>query len=203
MERRVRSGSNKPPGRASARDRSRARVIGLLRARGVISQAEIARETGLSRTTVSGVVAELREAGLVVEAADGGVRTESRGGRPPVPISLSPSLGAVVGVDFGHSHVRVAVADVGHRVLAERERSLHVDPDAAVSLDLAAELVAEVLAEARVPRSAVLDVGMGVPGPVDRSRGVVGSATVLAGWVGIRAADELSPRLGLPAEGDT
>lgn len=177
-------------------------MIGLLRARGVISQAEIARETGLSRTTVSGVVAELREAGLVVEAADGGVRTESRGGRPPVPISLSPSLGAVVGVDFGHSHVRVAVADVGHRVLAERERSLHVDPDAAVSLDLAAELVAEVLAEARVPRSAVLDVGMGVPGPVDRSRGVVGSATVLAGWVGIRAADELSARLGLPVEMD-
>lgn len=177
-------------------------MIGLLRARGVISQAEIARETGLSRTTVSGVVAELREAGLVVEAADGGVRTESRGGRPPVPISLSPSLGAVVGVDFGHSHVRVAVADVGHRVLAERERSLHVDPDAAGSLDLAAELVAEVLAEARVPRSAVLDVGMGVPGPVDRSRGVVGSATVLAGWVGIRAADELSARLGLPVEMD-
>jgi glucokinase-like ROK family protein len=177
-------------------------VIALLRARGVVSQADIARETGLSRTTVSGVVAELRQAGLVVEAADDGARGEGRGGRPPVPISLSPSLGAVVGVDFGHSHVRVAVADLRHTVLAERERLLHVDPDAEVSLDLAAELVEEVLAAARVPRSSVLDVGMGVPGPVDRARGVVGSATVLAGWVGIRAAEELSARLGLPVEMD-
>src|SRR5437660_3181939 len=202
MRYRVRPELNNGPGRSSVRDRSRARVIGLLRARGVVSQADIARETGLSRTTVSGVVAELRQAGMVVDAPDDAARPGGRGGRPPVPISLRPSLGAVVGVDFGHSHVRVAVADVGHTVLAERERSLHVDPDAAVSLDLAAELVAEVLAEARVPRSAVLDVGMGVPGPVDRSRGVVGSATVLAGWVGIRAADELSARLGLPVEMD-
>jgi len=177
-------------------------VIALLRARGVVSQADIARETGLSRTTVSGVVAELRQQGVVVEAADDGARAEGRGGRPPVPISLSPSLGAVVGVDFGHSHVRVAVADLGHTVLAERERSLHVDPDAKVSLDLAAELVEEVLAEARVPRSTVLDVGMGVPGPVDRARGVVGSATVLAGWVGVRAAEELGARLRLPVEMD-
>jgi glucokinase-like ROK family protein len=190
-------------GRSSVRDRSRARVIGLLRRRGVVSQADIARETGLSRTTVSGVVAELRQAGLVVEAAeDAGARAEGRGGRPPVPISLSPSLGAVVGVDFGHSHVRVAVADLGHTVLAERERSLHVDPDAKVSLDMAAELVEEVLAEACVPRSTVLDVGMGVPGPVDRARGVVGSATVLAGWIGVRAAEELGARLGLPVEMD-
>ena len=177
-------------------------MIGLLRARGVVSQADIARETGLSRTTVSGVVAELRQAGVVVEAADDVARAEGRGGRPPVPISLSPSLGAVIGVDFGHSHVRVAVADLGHTVLAERERSLHVDPDAKASLDLAAELVSEVLAEAHVSRSAVLDVGMGVPGPVDRARGVVGSATVLEGWVGIRAADELSARIGLPVEMD-
>ncbi|HYW22611.1 MAG TPA: ROK family transcriptional regulator [Terriglobales bacterium] len=190
------------PARASVRDRSRARVIALLRARGVVSQADIARETGLSRTTVSGVVAELRQEGLVVEAAEDGARTEGRGGRPPVPISLSRSLGAVLGVDFGHSHVRVAVADLGHNVLAERDRSLQVDPDAKASLDLAAELVDEVLSEACVPRSSVLDVGMGVPGPVDRVRGAVGSATVLAGWIGVRAAEELSARLGLPVEMD-
>ena len=202
MSPRVRSELDNGAGRSPARDRSRARVIGLLRARGVVSQAEIARETGLSRTTVSGVVAELRQAGMVVDAQDDGMRTESRGGRPPVPISLCPSLGAVVGVDFGHSHVRVAVADVGHTVLAERQRLLCVDPDAGASLDVAAELVEEVLAEARVPRSSVLDVGMGLPGPVDRARGAVGSATVLAGWIGIRAAEELSARIGLPVEVD-
>src|SRR5262249_13080896 len=48
----------------------------------------------------------------------------------------------------------------------------------------------------------VLGVGMGIPGPVDRGRGVVGSATVLPGWAGVRAADELSRRGGLPVEMD-
>ena len=191
-------------GRSSVRDRSRARVIGLLRSRGVISQADIARETGLSRTTVSGVVAELRQEGLVVEAVAGAVqvRSESRGGRPPVPISLSPSLGAAVGVDFGHTHVRVAVADLGHRVLAEREAQLYVDANARTALDAAAGLVEDVLAEAGVARSTVLGVGMGLPGPVDRVRGVVGSASILPGWVGVRAADELSARIGLPVHVD-
>src|SRR5207302_7235415 len=149
--------------RVSVRDRSRTTVIAKLREHGVISQAQIARETGLSRTTVSGVVSELRDRGLLVDVdpRDDHPRSGSRGGRPPVFISLTHEAGAVIGIDFGHSHVRVMAADLGHTVLAERQRQLRVDGDAVGALDSAAELVEEVIREAGLKRSMVLGAAMG------------------------------------------
>jgi predicted NBD/HSP70 family sugar kinase len=180
------------------RERNRERVVGALSVLGSGSQADIVRATGLSRTTVSTVVAELRSAGLLLEAEP--LAPDQRGGRPGVRLILQEPSRAVVGVDFGHSHVRVAVADLAHRVLAERTREFAVDHQAAAALDAAAEMVEEVLAEAEVPRATVIGAGIGIPGPVDRARGTVGSATILPGWLGLRIANEMERRLGLPVE---
>ncbi|MDP9345090.1 MAG: MarR family transcriptional regulator, partial [Actinomycetota bacterium] len=48
----------------SLRERNRLRVVDALRARGAVSRADIARSTGLSRSTVSSLVADLQAAGL-------------------------------------------------------------------------------------------------------------------------------------------
>jgi predicted NBD/HSP70 family sugar kinase len=63
-------------------------------------------------------------------------------------------------------------------------------------------MVHEVLSQAGAGRSRVVGVGVGLPGPVDRKRGVVGSTSILPGWVGVRAAEELEARLGYPVEVD-
>ncbi|MDQ6722097.1 MAG: ROK family transcriptional regulator [Candidatus Dormibacteraeota bacterium] len=183
------------------RERNRARVIGVLRMAGRTSQAEVARATGLSRTTVSSLVAELKESGFVFEVdMVEGRAPDQRGGRPGVLLVLQDSSKAVVGIDFGHSHVQVAVADLAHKVLAERIEKLDVDHEAAGALDAAARMVEEVLAEANLRRAAVVCAGIGIPGPVDRARGTVGSATILPGWLGLRIAGEMESRLGLPVE---
>jgi glucokinase-like ROK family protein len=185
---------------ASLRERNRSRVVDALRQRGPISQADIARATGLSRTTVSSLVAGLRKSGLVVERD---VRpADSRGGRPAVQLALNDSSGAVVGVDFGHSHVQVAVADLSHTVRAERFRDLDVNHRAAEALDSAAEMVDEALADSGLRCEKVIGVGIGLPGPVDRGRGMVGSNTILPGWIGIEVAAVLERRLRLPVEID-
>ena len=120
------------------RERNRERVIGVLRTQGRTSQADIARATGLSRTTVSSLVAELKASSLVFEID---VRTpNARGGRPGVQLVLQDSSSAVLGIDFGHSHVLVAVADLAHNVLAERRCDLDVDHNAAQALDASARL---------------------------------------------------------------
>src|SRR3981081_991164 len=180
------------------RERNRNRVLGALRERGRISQADIARLTGLSRTTVHTLVSELKNSGLVHEVETSA--PDVRGGRPAVQVMRRDSSLAVVGIDFGHSHVQVAVADVAHNVLAERRRDLDVRHDARTALDTATGMVEEVLAEARVERKAVIAAGIGVPGPVDRGRGTAGSATILPGWTGGRIATEMQQRLGMPVE---
>src|SRR5262245_47390710 len=101
-----------------------AQVINVLRS-GPASRTEIARVTGISRTTVSTVVADLREGGLVREESASSAPTE-RGGRPPVQVALEPLAGVAVGVDFDHDHVKVAAADLAHNVLATRHRDLDV-----------------------------------------------------------------------------
>ncbi len=180
------------------RDRNRERVVGVLRERGRISQADIARVTGLSRTTVHTLVSELKDSGMAQEVE---ARVpDGRGGRPAVLLVLRDSSLAVVGIDFGHSHVQVAVADLVHNLLAERRCDLDVNHHAREALDTAARMVGEVLAEARVERKSVIGAGIGIPGPVDRSRGTAGSATILPGWTGLRIGSEMRERLALPVE---
>jgi len=99
------------------RDRNRERVVGVLRERGRVSQAEIARATGLSRTTVHSLVADLKEGGLVYEAETDSSRLPG-GGRPGVQLALKDSSKVALGIDFGHSHVQVAVAGMAHDILA-------------------------------------------------------------------------------------
>lgn len=160
----------------------------------------MARLTGLSRSTVSTLVGELRSAGFLAESEESESARTAVGpvGRPPALLVLDPAAGTAIGIDFGHSHVRVAVSDLSHRILSEREVGLAVDADPVGSLDAAARLTRDVLLDAGVHSSSVIGVGMGVPGPVDHRTGRVGSTSILPGWLGFRAADEMSRRLSLP-----
>src|SRR5262249_51092218 len=76
------------------RELNRLRVIDALRQRGTASRSDIARQTGLSRTTVTTLVSDLQARGLVVEQPL--VQVVGRG-RPPTLLRLDPSVGAVVG----------------------------------------------------------------------------------------------------------
>jgi predicted NBD/HSP70 family sugar kinase len=183
----------------SLREANRKRVIDALRERGVASRADLARITGLSRSTVSTIVTDLLEAGLVGER-DGLPDGEAHAGRPPVMVSLNRSAGVALGIDFGHRHLRVAVSDLSHSVLAEAWCELDVDHSADQGLDRAAEFVSSVLDEAGADRNHVIGAGMGLPAPIDRNTGSVQESSILPGWVGVDAAGEASDRLGLPIE---
>src|SRR5215208_1719508 len=184
------------PGSAhSLRASNRLRVIQALQLLGVTSRAHLARHTGLSRSTVSTIVAGLQAEGIVVDRdADG--RAATGGGRPPALIALDPGAGFAIGVDFGKRHLAVALADLSHELLAEEWREMPDDYDASTGIESAAELVELVLGAAGADRERVLGVGMGLPGPVHRS-GVVGSSAILPGWAGTHAAERMSEIIGM------
>ena len=125
----------------------------------------------------------------------------SRSGRPPVLLSLDPSAGSVLGIQFDHSSVRVALADLSLQILAERELDIDVDNDAGQGLEVAVDMVDDVLAEADVSREDVLGAGVALAGPIDQSSSGVGSS-ILPGWVGHDLGTELAERIGLPVHFD-
>lgn len=175
---------------------NRRRVIDELRASGVASRADIARRTGLSRTTVSGLVAELRGEGLVVDRPEAS-GDPGQAGRPPALIGLGKPAGVALGIDFGKRHLAVVVADLSHRVLAESRREMIEDYEATMGMDAAVHLADELLTEAGLGREDVIGVGLGLPGPVHRSTGQIGSSFILPGWVSLPIAAEMEGRLQL------
>jgi predicted NBD/HSP70 family sugar kinase len=188
---RARSGSLE-----SLRELNRLRVVETLRERGTASRAEIARHTGLSRSTVSSLVADLQAHGLVVDHLDGESSASMPTGRPPTLLALDRSVGAVLGIDFGHDRIFAAVSDLSRTILAETVRELDVDNRAEDALDLGAELVEDLLEQVGIDRADVIGVGVALSGPIDHQRGAVHDTAILPGWAGLEVEAEMSRRLG-------
>ena len=191
--------SNAPVGGESGRRvDARARILRFLVRSGATSRAALARGTSLAPSTVSAIVGELQAEGLVVEPD--APRARAGLGRPPTLLKLHRSAGVALGIDFGKRHVRVALADLAHDILAERHSQLDADLPAGEAIALAVTLVDDVLGVAGARRDDVVGIGMGIPGPLHGPAGELGDSTILPGWVGVRSADAMSEALGLPVE---
>jgi predicted NBD/HSP70 family sugar kinase len=128
------------------------------------SRPELSEATGLSPASVSNVVRELIDEGIVVEAGS----VDSDGGRPRVLLQVNPDYGYVIGVDVGEIRVRVELFDL---TMTERATADYpLDPrrhDVGVIVEAILVGLAEVLDGSGVSPSTVLGVGIGVPGIVE------------------------------------
>ncbi|MGN6780593.1 MAG: ROK family transcriptional regulator [Marmoricola sp.] len=175
---------------ATLRTANQRRVLDLLRVHGsqAPTQADLARESGLAAGTVSSIVRELAESGIV--------STVAGSGRRGTTVRLGPGAGMVAGIDFGHTHLAVAVADMTGAVRGEQRRLFDAGHDHRAALDAATTMLTDTLARADVDQRDLRTVGMGLPAPI--ADGVVMSSAILPGWVGVNARDAAYDVLGLP-----
>ncbi|MDF2665267.1 MAG: transcriptional regulator/sugar kinase [Microbacterium sp.] len=142
------------------------------------TRAELAKSTGLARSTVAVRVDELMRMGLITPVAD----AVSTGGRPPSQFAINPAAKVVVAVDIGASHATVAIADLSGTILLEKSGPLDIalGPEPVLSwvIDGAHELLASA---GRSPRD-VAAMGIGVPGPVEHSTGLPVNPPIMPGW---------------------
>jgi predicted NBD/HSP70 family sugar kinase len=176
-------------------------IVGLLAGEGPMSRADLVRASGLSRTTVSSLVGELVRNGQVVETGDRARPHKGGSGRPPVVVRLSAPTGGVAGVDIGHGHVRVAVADRSGTVLAEEHALVDVDAHGTEVLDRTAAMVRTLAAAGGLGVEEVQGIGMCVPAPLDRRSSRIRTG-IMPGWQGLLPAEELERRLGVPVHAD-
>src|SRR5579871_2723607 len=98
--------------RALLRDLNVSLLIELVRGSGPISRAELARRSGLSAPTVSTIVGQLVERGILVE----GATAPANGGRPPVLLDIDPNAGFVIGIKLRGDGLATVVCDLEARV---------------------------------------------------------------------------------------
>jgi predicted NBD/HSP70 family sugar kinase len=148
------------------RDVNRQRILAALHELRAASRANLERATGLSRGTVASIVAELLDDG-VLRPCDWAQQRQGQGkGRPPERFRLASRAALALAVDVGRRHVRVAVGDAEGSVVAERFTAAGQELAAKQALELAASLVAAVLADQKVAARPVEVAVVGLPTPV-------------------------------------
>lgn len=164
-------------------------ALKLIYTHGQISRADIARLTGLTRTTVSSTATELIEAGLVEEVGQG----PSAGGKPPILLRVVADARHTLGIDLSGPLLRGAVFDLRGHIL-QRASAQPAGNDDPSTLEPVFTLIDTLLAAADRP---VLGLGVGLPGLIDSRQRVVLQA-VNRGWRDLALGDLLIERYGLP-----
>ena len=172
-----------------ARAHNRSLVLQTLFHQGAMSRADLSRETGLTRVTISDLVAELIDDGYVAER---GMREVTGPGKPAILVDLDREGHRIIGLDLSRADRFLgAVLTLDGEIVARHDIAVPTDPAAIVPTVI--QLAKDLVADAHAP---VLGVGVGSPGIVD-DRGRVLSAPNL-GWTGVDLQGILRTELALP-----
>lgn len=185
-----------PADRQLVRTINRSMILNVVREKGPISKAEIARVTGLSQATVGAIVPSLIERGFVSESAP----TVSGLGRPPTLLQLDRDSYNVVGLKLMEDHIVGAVTDLEARTLGHFELPISDLEPTAVAAS-AAEVVDELLRISGLGRERLLGVGIGMAGVIDTNHGLCRSSPFL-GWRNVPIAELAEARLEVPVRVD-
>ncbi|MFJ3307078.1 ROK family protein [Streptomyces sp. NPDC086549] len=170
-------------------------LLDRLRALGAASRAQLARETGLSKPTVSSALASLEAAGLVHEV---GTHAPERG-RIAVLYAPDPAAGYALGVDIGRGWLRVAVADLDGTVVARSDVRNRARGSGALA-DLVVDTTRQAVANSGTDPAEVVHGVVGTPGVYDEKQRRVRYAMHLPGWGRAGLLDRLREELGVPLE---
>jgi predicted NBD/HSP70 family sugar kinase len=172
-------------------------VLDAVRASGPLSRADLARQTGISRPTVSLVLRALLEDGLVRE-------TELEPGRPhygAVYYEADPEAALVLGVDFGSRMVRAALSDLAGEVRAREE--IRSRGSVEERIDALASTCSSLLRRSKLPGDLLENAVVALPAVVSPVDGSVSSADLPGlGSADLREQLEQALHVGVTLEND-
>lgn len=179
-----------------ARRINRSLILNEVRRKDSMSRAELARALSISKMTVSTIVSDLVEQGLIVEqSSDSGA--SGTGGRPPVLLSLETRGKLVVGIDIGTTNTVLLLGNLRGERLKQVRVPTRRHRAAESIADQIHELLAEFLNETNTSREKVVGVGVSVAGLVDKRRGFVKFSPDF-NWRDVHFRRLLEQRLRLP-----
>src|SRR5829696_7820903 len=169
-------------------------VLNLIREADGATRADLADLTGLARSTIAQRIEQLVAQNLLRKAGE----SESTGGRPPALFAFNEDAGVVLSADLGATHSRLALTNLGGRVLAEEtgEIAIAAGPDGV--LDWADERFHALLRESGRGNADVHGIGIGVPGPVEHATGRPRNPPIMPGWDGYPIPEQFADRYSVP-----
>ncbi|GAA3403622.1 ROK family transcriptional regulator [Paenibacillus hodogayensis] len=171
---------------------NRLTVFEIIKNQQPISRASIAKQTGMSPTTISRIVGELTEEGYLLETeqvSPGGL------GRKSTLLAMVDAAVLSVGVELDWHRIHIGIVDLQGNVIADGRypRSANESADATIER-IGAEI--DRLTKANdIDCARLIGIGVGLPGIVDNAKGVV-VFSVQLGWKNVRLAERLKEITG-------
>lgn len=153
-------------------------MFNLIRREGPLTRSELVERTGMARSTVVSWLDLLTRSGLITTTDD----AVSTGGRPAARFVMDPLARCVAAVDFGATHLTIALADLCGTVIVEHDEPCDIADGPEVLLDRAADLIGTLQQKAALKDVPLASIGIGVPGPVQHSTGRPTNPPIMPGW---------------------
>ncbi len=167
-------------------------ILDLIRHGRASTRGDVLEVTGLSRMTVAQRLDALLAAGMVVEGETG----QATGGRRRRSLAFNTSQSRVLAAAVDTTHTRIAVTDLGGRVLADTEIDVTVDAGPSEVLDRISSSMVALLEKQQLTPADLCGAGLSLPGPVDPESGRPSQPPILPGWDAYPVAEHL--QAGLP-----
>src|SRR5690554_3653991 len=145
------------------------RTFELIRKQHTVSKYDLLEQTKLSVSTLTRVLEDLRDQGLIVEAGFG----DSTGGRRPILYRINPSYGYVYGLEISRISSRITLFDMQMNELESRRWAMNEGMTPAALVEEIVYTARNIVAVHGIPLTSMLGMGVGAVGPVDRFTGTI------------------------------
>lgn len=179
-----------PPPAAS----TKARLLDIMRTRGTVSRVELVGATGLTPGTITNVIRELLDDGLVQEVG----QARSTGGQPRRLLQLCAQAHYAVGVQMDRCTSSIVLADFTGRLVAQKTLQGSGSHAPGEMLDIIAVQIHNLLEAQEVPFHNVLGISLVTHGPQNRAEGTLLAPRPTPRWYGFPLVPTLSRLTGLP-----
>ncbi|MFD7524406.1 ROK family transcriptional regulator [Paenibacillus chitinolyticus] len=170
---------------------NRLTVFEIIKHQQPISRASIAKQTGMSPTTVSRIVAELTEEGYLLESE----QVSAGLGRKSTLLEMVDAAVLSVGVELDRHQVNIGIVDLQGNVVAMSQYPRSVEESPEVTLERVGTEIDQLTKSNEIDCERIIGVGVGLPGIIDNDTGEV-MFSVQLGWRNVRLAERLKEITG-------
>ncbi len=174
------------------REANRFLILNYVREQKTLPRADLARYTGLSRTTIGTIIDELVVEGLITEHIP-----HDGDDRRTIGLSFNATAGYVLGCAMGRHHLTMLLSDLASTPIQRADIPFVTNEGPAAGLQYLGQALKAFVAQQQIAWEKVLGVGLGVVGPLDQSLHSTTEPTPFIGWAGVNIQESLEEALGV------